>query len=294
MVQSLTDLKRNRATSLQKLTSEASKLSSKASNNADERFWQPGVDKSGNGYAVIRFLPAAQGEDIPWVRLWDHGFKGPGGWYIEKSLTTLGQADPVSEYNSVLWNSTNDDESPARKQAREQKRRLYYIANILVVKDSANPANEGKVFLYRFGKKIFDKINNLMNPQYEEDEARNPFDLWNGCNLKLKIRTVSGFRNYDNSEFDAPSAVASSDEEIEEIWKQEYSLQAFLDPGEFKSYSELKTRLNKVLGLNAVNEEPVAEYEERSVSSSKASTDDDDNDSDDDDLARFRRMAEED
>ena len=212
----------------------------------DTRFWKPDVDKAGNGYAVIRFLPAPEGEELPWVRLWDHGFQGPGGWYIENSLTTLGKPDPVSEYNSKLWNSGVE----ANKDVvRKQKRRLKYIANIYVVSDPKHPENEGKVFLYQFGKKIFDKINEAMNPAFEDETPINPFDFWTGANFKLKIRQVEGYRNYDKSEFDSASQLLDSDEALEATWKTEYSLQEFLDPKNFKSYEQLKARLDKVLGL---------------------------------------------
>jgi len=218
----------------------------------DTRFWTLTRDKAGNGSAVIRFLPAAavDGDDaLPWVRYFDHGFKGPSGkWYIENSLTTIGQKDPVSEYNSALWNASNDDASWQRKQARDQKRRLHYIANIQVIKDQSNPENEGKVFLFKFGKKIFDKITLAMNPQYPDDPAVNPFDLWKGANFKLRTRMVAGYLNYDQSTFEGVSALSDNDSELEKIWKSEYSLKEFVDPKNFKSYDDLKKRLNEVLG----------------------------------------------
>jgi len=263
MSNSFADMKRNRGQALEKLNQEAAKLKN-SSRKEDERFWKPTIGKDGNGYAVIRFLPAPQGEDVAWVRIFHHGFQGPGGWYIENSLTTIGQSDPVGEMNSKLWNSTKDDESPARKQARNQKRKLNYISNIQVIKDPANPENEGKVFLYKYGAKIFDKLNAKMNPpaEYVDVEAINPFDLWNGCNFRIKIRSIKGadgktYPNYDNSEFDSPSAVATNDEDIEKIWKQEYSLQQFIAPDQFKTREELLQRLNTVLQLNTTkkNEE---------------------------------------
>jgi hypothetical protein len=244
-------MKKQRQSSLEALTKELSKLNTTQSNSdEDSRFWKPTVDKAGNGMATIRFLPPPEGEDMPFVRVFSHGFKGPTGlWYIENSLTTLGKQDPVSEYNTQLWNSTTDDASPARKQVREQKRRLNFISNILVVKDSANPANEGKVFLYQYGKKIFDKINEAMNPQFDDEKPMNPFDFWEGANFKLKIRQVEGYRNYDKSEFEAPSAVSDDDAHLESVWKQQHSLQEFLDPSKFKSYDELKQKLARVLDL---------------------------------------------
>jgi hypothetical protein len=229
-----------------------------SNSNEDNRFWKPTVDKAGNGYAVIRFLPAPEGEEIPWVRVFDHGFQGPGGWYIENSLTTLSKNDPVSEYNSKLWNSGVESN---KEVARKQKRRLKYFANIMVVSDPSNPDNEGKVFLYQFGKKIFDKINEAMNPQFEDEEAYNPFDFWEGADFKLKIRQVEGYRNYDKSEFASPSPLlGGDDEELESVWKKQYALQDFLDPNNFKSYDELKARLDKVLGVN-VAPSPVADPE---------------------------------
>tara|TARA_A100001391_G_C5066526_1_gene277331 strand:+ start:1328 stop:2215 length:888 start_codon:yes stop_codon:yes gene_type:complete len=211
----------------------------------DERLWKPVMDKSGNGYAVIRFLPAPEGEDMPWAKVWNHAFQGPTGqWYIENSLTTVGQNDPVSEYNSKLWNSGVESD---KEIARKQKRKLQYYSNIYVVKDPANPQNEGKVFLYRYGKKIFDKIMEAMQPAFQDETAVNPFDFWEGADFKLKLRKVDGYWNYDKSEFAEPSALFDNDEEIEALWKTEYSLADFTAASNFKSYDELKTRLDAVL-----------------------------------------------
>lgn len=276
------------STDLSRLTQEIEKINNPTTTErkADERFWKPEVDKSGNGYAVIRFLPApaVDGEDaLPWVRVFNHGFQGPNGkWYIEKSLTTIGQKDPLSEYNSYLWNKTTDDNSPERKQARLQKRRLTYISNIYVVSDPKNPENEGKVFLYQYGKKIFDKITGAMNPEFEDENPINPFDLWNGANFKLKIRQVEGYRNYDKSEFDSPSELGSSDEDRENIWKSQYSISEFVDPSSFKSYDELKARLDEVLGLDHQQEPKMQEK------STNSFVDDDD----DEDLEIFKALAE--
>ena len=243
-------LKRNR-NSFDKLTKAIESINTPAEGSKeDERFWQPEVDKAGNGMAIIRFLPApaVDGDDaLPWVRVFNHGFQGPGGWYIENSLTTLNQKDPVSEYNSVLWNSGIE----ANKEiARKQKRRLTYIANVLIVSDPKNPQNEGQIKLYKFGKKIFDKLTEAMNPQFEDEKAINPFDFWDGANFKIKIRQVEGYRNYDKSEFEKPSALSDDDAKLEEMWKREYSLKEFLDPKHFKPYDVLKARLDKVLGLD--------------------------------------------
>jgi hypothetical protein len=211
----------------------------------DERLWKPNVDKAGNGYAVIRFLPAPQGEELPWVRVFNHAFQGPTGqWFIENSLTTLNQKDPVSEYNSQLWNSGVESD---KEIARKQKRKLQYYSNIYVVSDPSNPENEGKVFLYKYGKKIFDKLMEAMQPAFEDETAINPFDFWSGANFKLKIRKVDGYWNYDKSEFDSVTTLKSTDEELEAIYKSQHSLQEFLAPSNFKSYDELKARLDAVL-----------------------------------------------
>ena len=211
----------------------------------DERLWKPELDKSGNGYAVIRFLPAVDGEDMPWAKLWNHAFQGPTGqWYIENSLTTLGNNDPVSEMNSAYWNSGVESD---KEIARRQKRKLQYYSNIYVVSDSRHPEHEGKVFLFRYGKKIFDKIMEAMQPAFEDETPVNPFDFWAGANFKLKIRKVDGYWNYDKSEFEAPTALFDNDDDIEKVWKKEYPLVDFTAPTNFKSYDELKTRLNMVL-----------------------------------------------
>jgi hypothetical protein len=244
--QELSALRKSKS-GFEKLKQEVENISNpKYANNDEDKFWQPEVDKAGNGYAVIRFLAAPKGEDLPFVRTFKHGFQGPSGkWYIEESLTTIGKADPVSEYNSKLWNTgTKENQDLVRKQ----KRKLSYIANILIVSDSKHPENEGKVFLFKFGSKIFDKVSDVANPKFEDETAINPFDFWEGANFKLKIRNVEGYRNYDKSEFDSPSAVADNDEEIEKIWNSQHSLTQFLDPSKFKSYDELKARFESVIG----------------------------------------------
>jgi len=275
---SFANLKRNRS-SLEKLTKaiETSTNQSENSNSSeDNRFWKPEVDKAGNGMAVIRFLPApaVDGDDaLPWVRYFDHGFQGPGGWYIENSLTTLGQKDPVSEYNSTLWNSGIE----ANKDiARKQKRRLHYIANIFVVSDPSHPENEGQIRLYKFGKKIFDKITEAMNPEFADETPVNPFDLWDGANFKLKIRNVEGYRNYDKSEFaDKEPLLGGDDERLEKLWQQEYSLKEFLQPKNFKSYEQLKARLDKVLGFDGGDVVAKTRAEDVAVGSSMPEIDDD-------------------
>lgn len=244
--------------SLEHLTAELNKVSGNEK-RGDDRFWTANVDKAGNGYAVIRFLPPPVNEDVPFIRMFSHAFQGPGGWYIENSLTTIGKQDAIAEYNSKLWNSTTDDKSPEREQVRKQKRHLHFISNIYVVEDKANPANEGKVFLFKYGKKIFDKLKEAMEPQFEDEEAVNPFDLWNGANFKLKIRNVEGYRNYDKSEFDKPAPLLKDDDKLEEIWKSEHSLQAFLAPENFKSEDDLRARLNKVLNTESVKHKKAVE-----------------------------------
>ena len=245
---SFATLKRNQKDLMGKLKEEANKLKDPDKKGyEDDRYWKPERDKSGNGYAVIRFLPQQDGEDMPWVRIWNHGFQGPGGWYIENSLTTLNKPDPVSEFNTKLWNNGTEE---GKDQARKQKRRLSHISNIYVVKDPAHPENEGKVFLYRYGKKIFDKLNEAMNPEFEDEESMNPFALWDGADFKLKIRMLDGFVNYDKSEFDSPSTLGEfDDDKLEELWKQVHSLTELIAEDQFKSYDELKAKMEKVLGL---------------------------------------------
>ena len=240
---SFASLKKKSGQNLQFLQKELEK--SVSGKNVDERFWKPEVDASGNGYAVIRFLPAPDGETVPWAKVYSHAFQGPGGWYIENSLTTLGEKDPVGEVNRRLWNS---GEEADKDTARRQKRKLSYYSNILVVKDPKNPDNEGKTFLYKYGKKIHDKILAAMQPEFQDETPVNVFDLWEGANFKLKIKKVAGFWNYDSSEFDSVSALSSDDSELEATWKLEHSLEAFTAKDNFKSYEDLEARLNLVLG----------------------------------------------
>jgi len=269
-------LKNNRSKSLDKLNSQLSQIAQKSYSDPNEgKFWKPSRDKAGNGFAIIRFLPAPGGEDMPFVRLWDHGFQGPTGlWYIENSLTTLGKDDPVSELNSKLWNTGVDAD---KEQARKQKRRLHYIANVYVIKDSGNPDNDGKVFLFKFGKKIFDKLNDLMNPQFEDEKPVNPFDLWEGASFRLKIRQFEGYANYDKSEFDGPAPLFEDDEKLERVWKEEHSLQEIINEKHFKPYAELKAKLHRVLNLTG-----------DSVDASRSASDDVDEDLD---MSRFSKSA---
>jgi hypothetical protein len=227
-----------------KLVKEVEKMNT-ISNGVDERLWKPEVDKTGNGYAVIRFLPAPEGEELPWAKMYSHAFEGHGGWYIENSLTTIGQKDPLGEYNRELWNTGTESN---KEIVRKQKRKLNYYSNIYVVKDPANPANEDKVFLFKYGKKIFDKIMEAMQPEFEDESPINPFDFWQGANFKLKIVKKDGYWNYDKSEFGSIEPLLNDDEAMEAIWKKEYSLSAVTAPDQFKSYEELERRLNMVLG----------------------------------------------
>ena len=261
--------------SFDKLTQQIEKMSKPQGAGPDERLWKPGVDKSGNGYAVIRVLPEPEGEDLPWAQVWSHAFQGPGGWYIENSLTTLGQKDPVGELNRTLWNSGLDSD---KEIARKQKRKLSYYSNIYVVKDQLNPQNEGKVFLYKYGKKIHDKIVSSMQPQFEDEEPINPFDLWSGADFRIKIQTIGGYWNYDKSDFAAPSTLGGfDDEKLEALWKSQYSLKEFTDPSAFKSYEKLEERLNLVLNKGrtqvrtrdeqdeAVFDSPVGGFNDRDI-----------------------------
>jgi len=279
-----------------KLVKEVEKMNN-TGGNADDRIWKLDVDKGGNGYAVIRFLPAPEGEDLPFVKLYSHAFQGPGGWFIENSLTTLGQKDPVSEYNSLLWNNGTD---AGKETARKQKRKLTYVSNIYVVKDPSNPENEGKVFLYKYGKKIFDKLTAAMQPEFEDEEAIDPFDFWQGANFKLKAKNVAGYRNYDSSEFAAPTPLLDDDDAMEALWKKQFSLAEIVAPDQFKTYDELRTRLDYVLGNKKsaapqFEEEDVdrGEAEELVTAAVSKSTPAVTEDEDDDALSYFAKLAEE-
>ena len=244
---SFADFKKRSQSSINELTKKIEETNKKESFK-DDRFWRPELDKSSNGYAVIRFLPAVDGEDLPWAKYYSHGFQGKGGWFIENCPTTLGQKCPVCESNSELWNSGIEKDKDI---ARSRKRRLHYVSNIMVVSDPTNPQNEGKVFLYKYGKKIFDKINEAMNPEFADEEAMNPFEFWDGANFKLKVRKVAGYINYDKSEFDSSSALLDGDDtKLEELWKTQYALAEFTDAKNFKPYDELRTRRDATLGAD--------------------------------------------
>jgi hypothetical protein len=297
---SLASLKKGSSLDKLKRAVEASSSGNTGKSNGDDRFWQPEVDASGNGYAVIRFLdtPAVDGEDgLPWVQIWSHGFQGPGGWYIENSLTTLGKNDPVSEYNTVLWNSGIE----ANKElARKQKRKLSYISNVLVISDPKRPENEGKVFLFKYGKKIFEKIKAQLEPEFQDETPMNPFDFWKGANFKLKIRNYEGYRNYDKSEFEAPAALFNGeDDKIEKVWKSAHSLKDFLKEENFKTYDELKAKLDRVLGAGGaagatakkIDDEEAAAPVVRSAPAKKVTAED--VSVEDDDMAFFEKLASE-
>jgi len=288
---SFKDLKANRMNNLQNLTKQVEKLAEKPSYE-DERIWKCERDKTGNGYAVIRFLPAPTNEDVPWVRMWSHGFKGPGGWYIENSLTTprsdapSGTDDPVSKANTILWNSGIESD---KNIARDRKRKLSYYSNILVLEDSTNAQNEGKVFLFRYGKKIFEKIESVMNPEFKDEEPMNPFDFWSGANFKLKIRQVEGYANYDKSEFASPSPLYDGDDaKCEDVWKQQHSLQGILAPENFKSYQELEARFKTVTasGTGSDYNETIEESSAEPVASDATES------TSEDTLEYFKKLAE--
>jgi hypothetical protein len=302
---SFSELKKSSKTSLSNIRSEVEKLSTKGFANKDEGFWQPTVDKAGNGYAVIRFLPPAEGEEIPFIRRYNHGFKGPTGkWYIEESLTSIGKDDPVSDYNSKLW--AQGENSEGRKivtgngsNGSGTKRRLYYTANIYVVTDTGNPDNEGKVFLYKFGKKIFDKLNDAMHPKFVDETPLNPFDLWAGANFKLKIQKVDGHRSYDKSDFAAAGPLLDDEKAMEKIWAQEKPLLPFMAETEYKAYEELQRKLDQVMGGSPVAEKPAPRLERReepraerpkskvAEPETETGTDDDDDDA----SSFFQRLA---
>ena len=282
------DFKKRSKSSIEDLTKKIEDLNKEASYK-DDRFWKPEVDKAGNGYAVIRFLPAAPGEDIPWAKVYSHAFQGKGGWLIENCPTTIGQKCPICEGNSELWNSGIEKDKDI---ARNRKRKLSYISNILVVSDPANPANDGKMFLYKYGTKIFGKIQEAMQPQFKDEEAINPFDFWKGANFKLKIRKVAGFINYDKSEFDSQSELyRGDDEKLESLWKNLNKLNEFVNPAEFKTYEDLKKKMNDVLGgdLRDIGAQSKTIEDEDTPSTPKRSGPSDSEDA----MAYFERLSRE-
>jgi hypothetical protein len=260
---SFSQLKRNSKKNLETLTKEAQKLVNKPSFD-DDRFWKPTINKDGNGSAVIRFLDAPEGEEVPFVKYYKHNFKNPktNQWYIENSRTSLGnnEPDPCGEYNSKLW-ATGIESN--KKIARDQKRKQVFVSNIYVVNDPAKPECNGKVFLYEYGAAIFGILNDAMHPvddgSGEVPDPINPFSLFEGANLKLKIRSVESdingskkkLPNYEKSTFDEVGPLLPDEDDMEAVWNQCHKLQPFLDPSNFKSYEQLKARLDKVLGLNS-------------------------------------------
>lgn len=301
---SFANLKRESSFDKLKKSIEQVTQPTEAGGKDDTRFWTPTVDKAGNGMAIIRFLPApaVDGEDaLPWVRVFKHGFQGPGGWLIDDCLTTINGKCPVCEHNSSLWNSGSESN---KEIARKQKRKLTYIANVLVISDPNNPENEGQIKLFKFGKKIFDKLNEAMNPEFVDETPLNPFDFWAGANFKLKMRNVEGYRNYDKSEFDKPSALFDGDDDkLEALWKKEFSLAEFVDASKFKSYDQLKQRLDKVLGVagevvrTKAEDTVVSKFRETVEESSplaRASSVSSNTSDDDDDMDYFKSLADED
>jgi len=323
MATSFSSLKKNSSSFLDKIKTESEKLSSKQSYD-DPRFWEPEVDpKTGNGSAIIRFLPPTESEDVPWTRVFRHSFQGPTGkWYIENCLTTIGQDCPVCEANNKLWN-TNIDSN--KEIVRKRKRQLTYISNIYIVSDPNRRDNEGKIFLFKYGKKIFDKINNLLHPEFDDEVPTNPFDFWNGCNFRLKIRKVEGYRNYDKSEFDKPSQLLDDEQELAKIYESLIPLSEFTSAAQFKPYDKLAEQFGKIWHstqvIGSAEDEELSDGEEetprpkRSVSpkptrkpvATKKDDDDDvpwdskgnkkteEEDTDEGDaLARFRKLAQDD
>ena len=286
MHMSFSDFKKKSRNSIEDLTKKLEETESKKSYK-DDRFWRPQLDKASNGFAIIRFLPAPENEDIPWAKLFSHGFQGKGGWYIENSRTTLGENDPVSEANNELWNSGIESDKDI---ARQRKRKMQFISNVLVISDPANPENEGKLFLYKYGKKIFDKIQESMQPEFEDENPTNPFDFWKGANFKLKIRKVAGFINYDKSEFESTSELFDGDDEkLEELWKKEYPLIAFTDSSNFKSYDELKKKFERVIGSDIRS----TEVSTGTVETENASREDSVDEGETNALDYFERLAKE-
>lgn len=278
----------------EKLIKQVEKLNDSGSKD-DDRFWKPTMDKSGTGSAIIRFIPAPESCELPWVQVWSHAFQGTGGWLIDNCLTSLGQQCPVCEKNRILWNSGSDRD---KEEARKQKRKLSYFSNIYVIKDPANPQNEGKLFLYKFGKKIFDKIMAAMQPEFDDEKPMNPFDFWKGANFKLKLVKKDGYWNYDKSEFALPSPLLEDDDELEKIYKSVNNLSDFVAPSEFKSYDDLKKRFEYALGIRGTQQKnedsEIANEEhqlgnERNVGKEEYSHN---NQDEDDALSYFQRLAE--
>ena len=264
---SFQDYMNNRQSAFKQMTETLKQDFNKETSGKDDRIWKPQMGKDGTGYAVVRLLPGSDPNKTPWVKVYDHAFTGPSGkWYIENSLTTLGKQDPVSEYNTKLWNNGTE---AGKEQARKQKRRTYYYANALVLQDPANPASEGKVVIYRFGQKIFDKIMEALQPKFADEKPLNPFDMFEGANLKIKIKTVAGYWNYDSSEFDRVSPISEDESKLEGVFNAQHNVHEFIDPDNFKSYEDLQNRLNGVLGVGEeMSTTPAATAETTTTSTS--------------------------
>ncbi len=280
-----------------KLLNEVEKMNTSGS-GTDERVWKPEVDKAGNGFAVIRFLPAPEGEEYPWAKVYTHAFQGTGGWLIDNCLTTINQSCPICEANRELWNTGSKSN---QEIVRQRKRKLSYYSNIYVVSDKAHPENEGKVFLFKYGKKIFDKISAAMKPEFDDETPIDPFDFWSGANFKVKITKKDGYWNYDKSEFESQGTLGNYDDDVlEGIWKKAYSLEEFVKPDAFKNYEQLDTRLKSVLGKKQIKQDESYETEddnrgsfEEEIVTSKTSSRSIESDDEDDTLSYFQRLAEE-
>ena len=241
-------MKVNSKKSLSTLTDKLEKMDTKSS-YVDDRFWKPTRDKSGNSYSIIRFLPPAPEDSLNFAKIYNHAFDVNGKWFIDNCPTSIGKVCPVCESNSELWNSGLETN---KSIARNRKRKLSYIVNIFVISDKQEPENEGKVFLYKIGPQIFEKISNAIKPKFEDDEKFNPFDLWTGANFKLKIKKTivdgKSMSTYEDSVFETPAPLFDNDAVLEEIWNKEYKLEEFVSEPNFKEYDELKKRFDFVVG----------------------------------------------
>ena len=245
MATSLSELRKSRSSMLDKITKDLD--SGGKRNEKDDRFWSLSRDKAGTGSAIIRFLPPVNGDEVPWVKVCSYGFQGPSGkWYINESPSSIGEADPVMEYNAAAYASKDEERI---EDAKKRKRRTQFVSNILVVKDPANPENEGKVFLFKYGKKILDMIMSKAKPEFDSEEPIFVWDIDEGCNFKIRIKNVAGYPNYDSSEWAGISALADSDDEIQAVLDKCHKLAEFLDPARFKSYETLKKEFDRAMGV---------------------------------------------
>lgn len=234
-----------RGSNLQKVKEALDKMNKGGDSYKDGRMWTPTQDDAGNALAVIRFLPSLKADQLPWVKVYTHGFQGSTGrWYIEKCLTTIGADDPVCNYTRKLWNRGDDE---GKELARKYKRKLSYYSNVLVVNDPKHPENEGKVFLFRYGAKIFAKITSMMMPELDSDPSVDVFDPDVGANFRLRVKRVAGYANYDDSAFQAPSPISKDDKVLDGILSAAYDLGEFLKPESYKSFDELDAKFHDVL-----------------------------------------------